>query len=459
MDMTAPVGTTPLDATPNVLLGKPLDRVDGPPKVTGTATYAYEYREPDGIAYGYLVPSTIAKGRIASLDTGVAERMPGVVSIVTYRNAPKQGKKSQQVSPELAGDAIDHYGQAVAVVVAETFEQARAAAAAVVVGYAPDPITVDLASAKDKAFVPKARGDSKPDSATGDAEAAFAAAPVKLDVTYTTPAQTHAMMEPHATLAYWRRANLILFTANQMPNRGQDILASVLAIPQGQHPSRQPLCRGWFRCQADAATGRDPGGARLQGRRPSGQAGPHAPAGLSFDDPSIGHDPADPARGGLRWTSAGRGPSSVVGKYARRRDLRVGRRGDAFPLRDAKPQDRASAVGPRPSCRFRDAGSGRGGRHAGDRMRDGRTRRNAEARSRGAPDPQRADRGSDPSRPVFDASTGPLLEGGCAAFRLGEAEPDAGTGARRSVAGGARRCGGEPRQSPAAGPGRTADRA
>ena len=232
MDMTAPIGATPLDTTPDGLVGKPLDRVDGPPKVTGTATYAYEYREPDGILYGYLVPATIAKGRIASLDTGAAERMPGVISIVTYRNAPKQGKKSQQVSPELVDDSIDHYGQAVAVVVAETFEQARAAAAAVVVGYAPDPITVELASAKDQAFVPKARGDSKPDTATGDAEAAFAAAPIKVDVTYTTPVQTHAMMEPHATLAYWRRANLILFTANQMPNRGQDILASVLAMPK-----------------------------------------------------------------------------------------------------------------------------------------------------------------------------------------------------------------------------------
>ncbi len=173
MDMTAPIGTTPLDTTANGLVGKPIDRVDGPPKVTGTATYAYEYREPDGILYGYLVPATIAKGRIASLDTAAAERMPGVISIVTYRNAPKQGKKSQQVSPELVDDGIDHYGQAVAVAVAETFEQARAAAAAVVVGYAPEPITVDLATAKDKAFVPKARGDSQTDSSHGRRRGGF----------------------------------------------------------------------------------------------------------------------------------------------------------------------------------------------------------------------------------------------------------------------------------------------
>ena len=227
MDMTHPVGTTPLDAAGG-LVGQPLDRVDGPPKVTGTATYAYEYREPDGIAYGYLVPAAIAKGRIASLDASVAERMPGVVAVLTYRNAPRQGTASQQVAPQLASDRIDHYGQAVACVVAESFEQARAAAYAVVVGYASDPIVTELAANLDGAIKPKDRGTSPADTAVGDADAAFAAAPVRVEVQYTTPLQTHAMMEPHATLAYWRRGQLILFTANQMLNRSQAILASVL---------------------------------------------------------------------------------------------------------------------------------------------------------------------------------------------------------------------------------------
>ncbi len=232
MDMKAPVGTTPLDTMENGLVGRPMDRVDGPPKVSGTATYAYEYREPAGIAYGYLVPATIAKGRIASLDTALAERMPGVVAVITHRNAPKGGKASQQVRPELVDDRIDHYGQAVACVVAETFEQARAAARAVEVGYAAEPIATGLAANRDKAFQPKNRGNSQPDTSSGDAEAAFASAPVQVEVTYTTPLQTHAMMEPHATLAYWRRGQLILFTANQMPNRGQAILADVLNMPK-----------------------------------------------------------------------------------------------------------------------------------------------------------------------------------------------------------------------------------
>ncbi len=160
IDMTHPIGVTPLDTVQDGLVGKPLDRVDGPPKVTGTATYAYEYREPDGIAYGYLVPASIAKGRIATLDTAVAEKMPGVVAVLTYRNAPKQGKESQQVSPELVDDRIRHYGQAVACVVAETFEQARAAAYAVEVGYAPDPVNAVLAGNVDKAVKPKDRGTS-----------------------------------------------------------------------------------------------------------------------------------------------------------------------------------------------------------------------------------------------------------------------------------------------------------
>ena len=232
IDMTHPIGVTPLDTIQDGIVGKPLDRVDGPPKVTGTATYAYEYKEPDGITYGYLVPSAIAKGRIATLDTAVAEKMPGVVAVLTYRNAPKQGKESQQVSPELVSDRIDHYGQAVACVVAETFEQARAAAYAVEIGYAPDPIATELAANLGKAFEPKSRGNTPADTSSGDAEAAYASAPVKVEVRYTTPLQTHAMMEPHATLAYWRRGQLILFTANQMPNRGQAILASVLNMPK-----------------------------------------------------------------------------------------------------------------------------------------------------------------------------------------------------------------------------------
>ncbi|WP_309242872.1 xanthine dehydrogenase family protein molybdopterin-binding subunit [Lichenibacterium dinghuense] len=232
MDMTHPIGVTPLDTIQDGVVGQPLDRVDGPPKVTGTATYAYEYKEPTGIAYGYLVPSAIAKGRIASLDTAVASSMPGVVAVLTYRNAPKQGKESQQVSPELVDDRITHYGQAVACVVADTFEQARAAAYAVEVGYAPDPVNAVLGGNLDRAVKPKDRGTTPPDTSSGDAGAAYATAPVKVEVQYTTPLQTHAMMEPHATLAYWRRGQLILFTANQMLNRGQAILASVLDMPK-----------------------------------------------------------------------------------------------------------------------------------------------------------------------------------------------------------------------------------
>ena len=246
IDMTAPVGTTPLDTIRDGMVGKPLDRVDGPAKVTGSATYAYEYKEPAGIAVGYLVPAAIAKGRIASIDTALAERMPGVVKVLTYLNAPEQGQKSQQVSPALASDRIEHYGQAVALVVAESFEQARAAAYAVEVGYAPDPIAVELASDKARSFKPASRGAMPPDTAVGDAEAAFAAAPVALDVTYTTPLQTHAQMEPHATLAEWRRGNLILFTANQMPNRGQAVLADVLGIAKDRIRIVSPFIGGGF---------------------------------------------------------------------------------------------------------------------------------------------------------------------------------------------------------------------
>ena len=130
MDMTAPIGTTPLDTNPDGLVGKPIDRVDGPPKVTGTATYAYEYREPEGILYGYLVPSTIAKGRIVTIDTAAAERMPGVVFDPHLSQRAETGDQEPAGQPR-AGGRPDRslWAGGSRVVVATEFEQARAAAA------------------------------------------------------------------------------------------------------------------------------------------------------------------------------------------------------------------------------------------------------------------------------------------------------------------------------------------
>ena len=232
MEMNAPIGPTPLDGQPDGLVGQPLDRVDGPLKVMGHATYAYEFKEPAGVAYGFVAEAKIAKGRIAALDTTEAEKAPGVIKILTFANAPKQGQKTQQVRPVLVDDRVDFYGQPIAFVVAETFEQARAAAARIKIRCESEAGRFDLKSAMPQATAPPPRNGSPADSASGDFNAAFASAPVRLDVTYTTPLQTHAMMEPHATLAVWDGDRLSLYTANQMPNRGQDILAQILAMPK-----------------------------------------------------------------------------------------------------------------------------------------------------------------------------------------------------------------------------------
>jgi xanthine dehydrogenase YagR molybdenum-binding subunit len=231
IDMNQPVGQTPLDQAGG-LVGQPLDRIDGPLKVSGRAPYAYEYREGGVPAYAFLVEAGIATGRLAALDTDAAEKAPGVILVLTYKNAPKQGPKTDNSAPQLVSDKILHHGQPIALVVAETFEQARAAAYLIKPAYASEKGRYDLASAMPEAVTPPPRNGASPDSRLGDPDAAFAAAPVKIDVTYSTPAQSHAMMEPHATLAVWSGDELTLYTANQMLPRGVASVASTLQIPK-----------------------------------------------------------------------------------------------------------------------------------------------------------------------------------------------------------------------------------
>jgi xanthine dehydrogenase YagR molybdenum-binding subunit len=231
IDMSNPIGPTPLDR-PGGLLGHPLDRVDGPFKVTGRATYAYEYRNVGEPAYGFAVVSSIGKGRISAIDTSAAEKSPGVLLVLTHLNAPKQGARTSGAVPQLADDRVLFQGQPVALVVAGSFEEARAAAYLVKPSYAIEPGSHDLEASRATASVPKPRNGSSPDTYKGDVEAAFAIAPVKIDVTYTTPPQAHAMMEPHATIAEWNGDRLTLYTANQMLPRGVDTVSATLLLPK-----------------------------------------------------------------------------------------------------------------------------------------------------------------------------------------------------------------------------------
>src|SRR3977135_282975 len=129
MEMNTPIGSNALDDDTQGVIGKPLDRVDGRLKVTGGARYAYEVQQGPTTAYGFVVEASIGGGRIKSIDTRAAERAPGVVLVLTHRNAPKQGTGNHHAAhPVLTSAEVSYYGHPVAFVVAETFEQARAAA-------------------------------------------------------------------------------------------------------------------------------------------------------------------------------------------------------------------------------------------------------------------------------------------------------------------------------------------
>src|SRR3984885_88077 len=247
MEMNAPAGSNALDVDARGVVGEPLDRVDGRLKVTGGARYAYEVEQGPKTAYGYVVEASIGKGQIKSIDTDMAERAPGVVLVLTSRNAPQQGTGNHHVAhPVLTSAAVQYYGVPVAFVVAETFEQARAAAYLVRVNYERSPGRFALRSGLDQARAPHSQIRPPPDSAVGDFTGAFAAAPVQLDVTYTTPLQSQAMMEPHATLAMWDGDNLILHTSNQMLNQGRDAVARTLDIPVEKVRLISPYIGGGF---------------------------------------------------------------------------------------------------------------------------------------------------------------------------------------------------------------------
>ena len=249
MKFDKPAGTNPIDR--QKVVGRAYDRIDGPLKTTGTAPYAYEHhREVANPAYGCVLGSAIAKGRIRSMDLHDAKAAPGVVAIVTANDAGKLGKGNFNTAKLFGGPEVDHYHQAIAVVVAESFEQARAAAALIRVDYDRTPGRFDLAEGLKTA--PLTGGDSgegsesPPEHRVGKFEQAFAAAPMKLDQLYTTPDQSHAMMEPFASIAAWNGDELMLWTSNQMIDWGRSDLAKTLGIPKDKIRFMSPYVGGGF---------------------------------------------------------------------------------------------------------------------------------------------------------------------------------------------------------------------
>ncbi|MET9001003.1 xanthine dehydrogenase family protein molybdopterin-binding subunit [Amycolatopsis sp. NPDC004169] len=252
--------TTTLPATETgtgPAVGRPIDRVDGTAKTTGAARFSAEYALPD-LAHAALVHSTVSRGRITAIGTEAAAAVPGVVAVLTHLNAPPLNP-APKVSPLnlatlVSGTSVDYLntdqvhwdGQPVAVVVADTLEAAREAAGLVTVTYGPLPSTVDFAAEEQNAKPQKSNLIMSGTAKKGDAEAALAAAPVALDLRFTTPTHHHNAIEPHATTAAWDGDRLTIHDGTQNIDWLRTHLAIRFGVPAANVRVIAPFVGGGF---------------------------------------------------------------------------------------------------------------------------------------------------------------------------------------------------------------------
>src|SRR5438128_12205832 len=238
-------------------IGQPISRVDGRQKVTGAARYAAEF-DVRGVAHGAIVRSTVAKGRIASMDSAAAERAPGVLTVLTHRNAPRLAYRAHKalVDPDvgerlhvLQDDRVSHQGQPIALVVADTLELAIHAAPLLRVTYAPEPGATDITR-----VAPISPTQEQPDqperrpseTRRGDPQAALASAEVKIDQTYVIPRENHNPIEMHATIAAWDGDRLTLWDKTQWVHNVADEVAAVFGIAAQNIHVISPFVGGAF---------------------------------------------------------------------------------------------------------------------------------------------------------------------------------------------------------------------
>ncbi|MEQ9244199.1 aldehyde oxidoreductase molybdenum-binding subunit PaoC [Roseovarius indicus] len=242
MEFNSPVDTNLFDDAK--VIGKPTHRIDGPLKVTGSAPYAYERNDaaPDAL-YGYPLGAAIGHGRITSMDAEAARDAPGVRAVVTTLEIDPLEKGMNNVARLFGGDEVQHYHQAIAVVVADTFEEARAATALIEVDYEEgEPANLDL----DEAFA-RVEGSGEPDTLVGDVDAAFRDADAVIDQMYRTPGESHTMMEPHASTVDWSDGgDMTVWTSNQMINWNRQSIATTFGIDQERIRVESPYVGGGF---------------------------------------------------------------------------------------------------------------------------------------------------------------------------------------------------------------------
>src|SRR6266849_4656641 len=231
--------TQPSPATSPI--GRDTPRIDGPRQVTGLAQYTSEFNF-SGMLYAVPVEATIANGKLLTLDTSAAEKMSGVRAVFHRGNigrisrstpAPGFDRVCLERRPPFEDDVIRYYGQYIALAVADTFEAAKAAADAVRVTYEKETPNVEahLEAANDPPVILSTYGPvERVQSKRGDAEGAFASAPVKLDETYVTPVETHNPLELHATTAMWDGDSLTLYDSTQGVVNARSVLAQMFGL-------------------------------------------------------------------------------------------------------------------------------------------------------------------------------------------------------------------------------------
>ena len=217
-------------STTGRVIGAPIDRIEGPQKVTGTAPYAYEH-ETEYPLYLYPVQSEIARGRVLRIDASAAEAVPGVVIVITHENTPQLADTRDRELAVLQSDEVAFRGQYVGAVVAESFEVARHAARLVQVVYDEEPHDVALRADSDDLYAPDLlNAGFETDTEEGDVDGALSAAAVKLDETYTTPMEHNNPMEPHTTVALWDEGDLTLYDSTQGVHTVRRTVARVFGL-------------------------------------------------------------------------------------------------------------------------------------------------------------------------------------------------------------------------------------
>lgn len=225
------------------IIGTPKPRVDGPLKVTGRARYAADFNQP-GQAYAVIVSATVGLGRVTGMDSAAVKRMPGVLAVLNHTNADRLPYRPHKAGIDpaegerlhvLQDDAVRFHGQPIALVIAETLDQAERAGQALKVGYEARRPVVDPMDPGAQRVVPDAarRPGSRTvaDKGRGDADAAVASAPVRIDQRYDIARENHNPMEPHATVAAWDGDRLTLWSKSQYLVNEQAEIAAVFGMP------------------------------------------------------------------------------------------------------------------------------------------------------------------------------------------------------------------------------------